>query len=82
MSPMDALPTLPLPVDTLDLGWLLIAVWGPARDGDQVAQSLYRRIKAVAIEFGVEWRYGEEPWLTSVRERFGSAETSPSDFKK
>lgn len=48
-------------INSLDIGWLLAAVWAPARDGDVVARSLFRRLKVAAVSLGVEWRYGE-PW--------------------
>jgi hypothetical protein len=58
---MTELPTQPVHLNTLELGWLWYAVADRARDGDQIARALYLKFKAAAIANGVVWRYAD-PW--------------------
>lgn len=59
----DPLPTTPVALNVLELGWLLAQVWQRAKEGDDVARRLYLKVKEAAISLGVEWYYGD-PWPT------------------
>jgi hypothetical protein len=56
-----ALATSALALDLMEQGWILVAVWGGARDGDPVARSIYLKLKRAAVSLGVVWYYGD-PW--------------------
>lgn len=58
----NELPTVPVPLTLVELGWLTMAVWDRAKEGqDFVARALYLKIKVAAIALGVDWYYGD-PW--------------------
>ena len=60
---MAELPTTPVQMNLLELGWLTTGgtVWDRAKTGDPVARALYLKMKAAAIALGVKWYYGD-PW--------------------
>lgn len=59
-----ALPESPALLNSLETGWLLAKVLPEAARGDRVARGLYVKLKACSIANGVEWYYGDPPWLT------------------
>jgi hypothetical protein len=46
-------------LDLIENGWILAAVWRKAKNGDEIARSIYRKLKAAAVADGVEWYYGD-----------------------
>lgn len=48
-------------VTSIELGFLLHAVWEPARHGDEVARGLFLKVRAAVEQTGVPWAFGQ-PW--------------------
>jgi hypothetical protein len=59
------LPETPVPLDLVEMGYLMVQLWPRLKDdpADMVARSIWSKLKAGAIEAGVEWRYGDPPPL-------------------
>ncbi len=50
-----------LSVNNLELGFLVHAVWEPAKHGDVIARVLFEKVKAACVKNGMTWVYGN-PW--------------------
>lgn len=51
----------PVVLDLVENGYLVMAVWDRAKQGDATARSIYDKLKQHAINCGVVWYYGD-PW--------------------
>jgi hypothetical protein len=65
----DKLPTAPVALNVLELGYLgaICPLWDRAAAGDPVARGIYLKLKAAAIALGVVWYYGD-PWPVDGKE--------------
>jgi hypothetical protein len=61
---LPLMPEVPLKVNSLELAFMLHAVWEPSKHGDVVARHLFEKVRAAIIASGVSWEYGH-PWQDS-----------------
>lgn len=63
---------VPLVVSSIELGFLLHAVWEPARHGDIVARGLFEKVRAAVEATGVKWVFGR-PWVEEEPKELASS---------